>query len=207
MQVLWSSGESSSPGIVTGVRRPYVQRVYTLFPVALGIALGIAARLVDHVAPRWVGNIGAIWLLAAFLAGRRRHQRRNGAIDGAICLATACFTYYAWRVAVDRTISMRYLSTVGLLWLITSLLTGGIGGGLGTWSRTSSVTGGVTAGVLAGEAVAVLALSHRLAQPLIELTAAVIFLTRTNIKHAIAPAAATATTVALAASAYRVLLR
>lgn len=181
--------------------------MHTLFAVALGTALGVAARLVDEVAPRWVGNIGAIWFLAAFFAGRPRDQRQRGAIAGALCLATACLTYYAWRVAVDGTISLRYLSTVGLLWLVASLLTGGIGGALGAWSRTSSFPRGVTAGVLAGEAVAVLALSHRLAQPVIELTAAAFFLTRTHVKQAIAPATATAITVALAATVYRVLLR
>ena len=207
MQVLWRSGETSSRVALHSLGRPYVQPVYTLFPVGLGIALGVAARLVDAVAPRWVGNIGAIWFLAAFLAGRTREQRQSGGIAGSLCLATACLTYYAWRVVVDGTISVRYLSTIGLLWLIASLLTGGIGGALGAWSRTSSFPRGVTAGVLAGEAVAVLALSHRLAQPLIELTAAALVLTRTHVKQTIAPATATAITVGLAATLYRVLLR
>lgn len=174
---------------------------------AAGVGLGLAARLVDDVAPRWVGNVGAVWFLAAFLAGRSRRNPRAGAAMGALCLIAACVSYYAWRVAVDGTISLRYLSTVGLLWLLASVAVGSIGGAFGALSRTISSSWGIPAGVFAGEAAAVLFLRQRWIQVVVEAIVAIVLLGRARFPRGVRVAAVTAVLVAAIGVSYRLLLR
>lgn len=175
--------------------------------VAVGVLLGVAARLVDDVAPTWVGNVGAVWFMAAFLVGRWEAERADGARAGASCLAVACLTYYAWRVSVDGTISTRYLLLVGGAWFFASLVTGVVGGALGSMSQSSSSPWAIAAGVLVGEAAAVLLLSGRLTQPLLELVAAGAIVPRLEIRRHLLLVLATAVIVALLAATYRLLLR
>lgn len=175
--------------------------------VAAGVLLGVGARLVDDVAPRWIGNVGAIWFLAAFLAGRSRRDPRAGAGIGALCLLAACVSYYAWRVGVGGTISVRYLSTVGIGWLVASVLTGTGGGAAGATSRTVTALWGSAAGVFAGEAAAVLLLSQRWIQVVIEAVVAGLLLSRAPGRKGTAIGLVTALVVAAAAIGYRLLLR
>jgi len=175
--------------------------------IAAGVLLGVAARLVDDVAPTWVGNIGAVWFMAAFLVGRSHPKRGDGARAGASCLALACLTYYAWRVSVDGTISTRYLALVGGAWLITSLVTGVVGGALGSMSTGSAKAWAIAAGVLVGEAAAVLLLSGRVTQPLLDLATAGVILRRAEGRRHLALVLATAVIIALLATIYRFVLR
>lgn len=172
------------------------------------MALGLAARLVDGVAPRWVGNVGAVWFVAAFLVGRVQKDRTAGAGAGALCLAVACLSYYAWRVAIDGTISIGYLLSIGAMWLVASVITGVLAGALGSAARTRHHPWGIAAGVLIGEGVAVLVLSGRVVQPVIELAAAAVMLLLGGmIRRTWFAAAVTAVIVALLAVAYRSFLR
>jgi hypothetical protein len=175
--------------------------------LATGVILGLAARLVDDVAPVWVGNVGAVWFMAAFLVGRSQPERGDGARAGVSCLAVACLTYYAWRVSIDGTISTRYLFLVGGAWLVASLVTGVVGGALGSISRTSSSAWAIGAGVLDGEATAVLLLSGRVTQPLLEFAAAGAILTRAEVRRHLLLVLATAGVIGLLATIYRFLLR
>ena len=144
--------------------------------VAVGAVLGLAARLVDDVAPRWVGNVGALWFAAAFFAGRRARRPRDGAILGALILLSATVSYYSFRIFVDETISARYLSRVGVFWLLAALAVGTAGGWLGALSRTVNPPWGTPAGVFLGEAAAVAYLKERWEQVFLEVVAAVVIL-------------------------------
>ncbi|MDP9067986.1 MAG: DUF6518 family protein [Actinomycetota bacterium] len=177
--------------------------------VVVGIALGLAARLVDDVAPRWVGNVGAVWFLAGFLVGRRQRSLRKGATAGALCLLTATLAYYAWRIGIDQTISLRYLTRVGLFWLVTAVVVGVISGIAGAKSHRWSLAWGVAIGVLVGEAVAAALLAQRWEQVALEAAGGVglFFYSKRPLAKIFSSTVATATLVAIGATIYRVLLR
>jgi hypothetical protein len=136
--------------------------------VAAGAMLGVAARLVDEIAPRWVGDVGAVWFLTGFLVGRRSSRPATGAAAGALCLVTANTTYYLWRLLIDQNISNRYLTLAGLFWSAMSISCGLVSGFYGTLSVRRPALWGIVAGIFGGEALAVLILSSRLQQVVIE---------------------------------------
>lgn len=178
-----------------------------LLSVAVGIALGLAARLLDEVAPKWVGNVGAVWFLAGFLVARLERDPRRGAMIGALCLTSACVSYYAWRVSIDGTISARYLATIGLLWLAASIGVGVLSGAAGAASRTIAAAWGIAAGTFAGEAAAVLILSRRVVQAVVEIFIAVLLVSRAGSRRVLQLAAATTLVVAFIGATYRLALR
>jgi hypothetical protein len=176
--------------------------------VLLGILLGVAARLVDDVAPRWVGNMGAVWFLAAFAAGRAGRSLKNGAALGAMTLVAAWVAYYSMRLLVDETISMRYLGRVGIFWLLTSVAVGALAGVIGAASRRAAPPWGIAIGVPLGEAVAVAVRTRRWQQIAAELALAIALLVWSNRKAAelVRVTLATTVVVALIAGAYRTML-
>ena len=176
---------------------------------AVGVILGLAARLVDDIAPRWVGNVGAVWFVVAFFAGRRARRPHEGAILGAIALGAATLAYYAYRLFVDGTISTRYLSRVGISWLIAALVVGAIGGWVGAASRTVNPPWGAPAGVLLGEAAAVAYLRQRWVQVIVEVAAAgvILYLAKRRSRTLKLVTAVTAAAVAAFAIVYRTLLQ
>lgn len=97
-----------------------------------------------------------------------------------LCLIAAHVSYYAWRDAVDGTIAVRYLSSVGLMWLLASVMTGAVGGCGGDRIAIRHLGVGVPAGVFAGEAAAVLFLRQRWTQVAIEGAIAGLLCTRTH---------------------------
>lgn len=175
--------------------------------VAAGVALGLAARAVDDFAPRWVGNVAAVWFLVAFLVGRLHRDSRRAAAAGVLTLGSGCVAYYTWRVVVDRTISTRYLATVAVLWLLAAVVTGATGGALGGSSWTAAYPWGVGAGVFTGEAISVFLLSQRVVQVVLELAVAAAFLVRRPVRQTIRPAGAAAAVVSAAVFVYRIVLR
>lgn len=176
--------------------------------IVLGVALGIAARLADGVAPRWVGNIGAVWFLAAFAAGRLERKIRLGAVLGVAALAAAWAAYYSMRLFVDGTISMRYLGRVGILWLPASVVVGALGGGAGAASRWLKIPWGIALGVLLGEALAVAMLAQRWEQVMVEFLGAlaVLIWSKRRASELVGVTLATTLVVALAAGVYRTVL-
>jgi hypothetical protein len=144
--------------------------------VGLGLILGVGARRIDAVAPRWVGNVGAVWFLVAFVSGRFSRGVRMGAALGAAALIAAWVAYYSMRIFADQTVSMRYLARVGLFWLVASLLVGALGGIAGARSHSVPVVWGVPVGVFLGEAAAVGVLSQRWEQVWAELLGAFVIL-------------------------------
>ena len=141
--------------------------------IVVGGLFGIAARLVDYIAPKWVGNVGAVWFLVGFVAGRRSHRGSGGAVLAGLCLATANTTYYLWRYLVDQDASVRYLSRAGIYWLVTATVCGLVAGSVGALSTRRPALWGVTAGVCAGEALAVALLREKPAQVAIEALVAI----------------------------------
>lgn len=180
-----------------------------MIPIAVGLVLGIAARLVDGIAPRWVGNIGAVWFIAGFVVGRTERSLRKGAISGAVCLVVATLTYYAWRILIDETISVRYLTRVGLFWLLAGTAVGAIAGATGAKSHRWSLAWGVAMGVLLGEATGIAMLSRRWEQVVLESLAALglFFYSKRPLAKVLPSAMVTAIVVAIGSVLYRVILR
>lgn len=180
-----------------------------VLPMVVGIVLGLGARLVDDVAARWVGNIGAVWFLAAFFVGRSQRSLRQGASAGALSLVSATLMYYAWRVIIDGTISTRYLFQVGVFWLLAGAVTGAVSGAVGAKSHRWSLAWGVAIGVLVGEAAAVVLLSQRMEQIALELAAAIVlfFYSKRRLTKILPSAVATAMVVTFGVYLYRIALR
>ena len=177
--------------------------------VVVGICLGIAARWIDDLAPRWVGNVGAVWFLTGFFIGRLERSLRKGARAGAICLVSATLAYYGWRVFFDGNISTRYLTEVGVFWLLAAAVTGVVSGALGAKSHRLLIPWAIAVGVLLGEALAVLLLSQRTEQVIVEVGAAlgVAFLSKRRLTDLIPVATVTAVVVSVGVVLYREVLR
>ena len=173
-----------------------------------GVALGIAARLVDDVAPRWVGDAAAIWVLAGFFVGTLSTSRREGVRLGVTCLFTACGAYYLWRVWVDDRIWADFFLSVGLFWLVASLLVGAAAGYVGAASRRDRWLWGVPAGAFIGEALAIWILERGVVQIGIELGMGLLLflVARIDLRRAAAVAVVVALTVALVGVGYRLAL-
>jgi hypothetical protein len=139
--------------------------------LGVGVALGVAARLVDGIAPRWVGDMTAVWVFAAFWAGSRAPDKRRGAFAGVACLVVACASYYLWRIWVEDWMWALFLATVGTFWLIASIAMGAISGAFGAVSHRASEAWAIVAGAFVGEAAAVWLLSGDVStQVVLELT-------------------------------------
>ena len=156
-----------------------------------------------------MGNVGAVWFLSGFFVGRLERSLRKGARGGVICLVSATVAYYAWRVLFDGDISTRYLTRVGVFWLLAAAVTGAISGGLGAKSHRWRVPWGIAIGVLLGEAVAVLLLSQRVEQVAVEVGAAfgVAFLAKRQPRELMPVALAATAVVAVGVVLYRQALR
>lgn len=179
----------------------------TTWLVVGGCALGFWAVIVDRVAPRWVGNIAALWFLAGFLAGRST-RRAGGALRGVICLVSATIAYYGLRVATDS-ISIEYLAGVPVMWLVAGIASGAVSGRLGQLSYLHPYAWGAPAGVFAGEAIVVMFLRQRLSQAALELVCALacVALARARWQRAVVVAAGTIPVVGWLAGMYRIVLR
>lgn len=178
-------------------------------PLVLGgVVLGLSARLVDLVAPKWIGNIAAIWFLAGFVAGRAAWRRGVGAAAGVVCLVVATISYYGLRLAVDS-ISLSDLVGIPSMWLVAGIGSGAVSGRLGELSFRHPHAWGVPAGVFAGEAVVVMLLRQRATQAFAETVCALacLWMARSRWPRALALAAGTLPFVGSLAGMYRILLR
>jgi hypothetical protein len=175
--------------------------------VGAGAALGVAARLVDEIAPRWTGNLGATWFVAAFLAGGLESRPRLGARAGALCLSVATVAYYALRLAIDP-IALRQVVPIPLVWLAAGVVTGLAGGAMGARAKEQPAWWGAPAGVFLGEAIAVVLLRGRVAQAVAEAACAAgcVRLMKGAWKRGLILAAATTPATAAFALYYRLVL-
>ena len=173
-----------------------------------GLALGVAARLVDAVAPRWVGDAAAVWVLAGFCAGALSTSRREGVRLGITCLFTACAAYYMWRIWVDDRIWADFLLSVGLFWFVASLLVGAATGYVGSASRRDRWLWGAAAGAFIGEAMAIWILERGIVQVALEIGVGLLLLliARIDLRRAALVAVVVALTVALVGVGYRLAL-
>ncbi len=156
-----------------------------------------------------MGNVGAVWFLAGFFVGRSERSLRKGATAGSVCLVTATLTYYAWRIFIDETISVRYLTRVGLFWLLAGAVVGAISGAAGAKSHRWSLSWGAAIGVLVGEAAAVAMLTQRWEQVAIETVggAGLFFYSKRPLAKILPSTVATASLVGACAVVYRLVLR
>ena len=170
--------------------------------------MGFWARLVDRVAPKWVGNVAALWFLAGFVAGRSGRGSPGGVRRGVVCLATANLAYYGLRLALDP-ISIGDLLPIPAMWLAVGIVCGAVSGRLGELSYRHVHAWGIPAGVFAGEAVVVIVLRQRFVQAVLELVAAAACLTmaRARWPRAAVLAAGTLPFVGWLAGLYRIVLR
>ena len=104
-----------------------------------GVALGIFSRGSDLL-PRdvgWVGNLGALWLAAAFLVGAHGARRSWSSVMGAGTLAVAAVVHYgSYRLA--RFGSPDLLRYPAPQWAATGVILGGVAGAAGSlWDEST----------------------------------------------------------------------
>lgn len=175
-----------------------------LLAVVAGVALGVASKLVDYVAPSWVGNSSAVWGLVAFLIGLRASTVREGALRGTVALAVATVSYYAWRLFVAENISSHFALKAFVFWMALALPTGAISGGAGA---AAARMWALPAGAFAGEAIFVLASGRRTVHAAVAACIAALLATRARwTAPGVAIAAAAGVTVFLVGAVYRSLL-
>lgn len=108
-----------------------------LWAVLVGLLLGTLSRYSSRLEPsfRWLGNVGAIWLLISFFVGRMSTSIHIATIGGAIALASASVAHYVpyrlGKFGVDPDL-VRYPL---LLWIVVGGVTGGLFGALGSLQR------------------------------------------------------------------------
>lgn len=186
---------------------PLTQRISTLVVLG-GTVLGAAAVLLDRVVPRWVGNAGAVWFMAAFLAGLAARSSIEGAKLGTLCLVAATLVYYALRLALYASFSVEDLVPVPAGWLVIGVLTGIVAGWAGARARDRAAWWGPPAGVFVGEAIAVLTLRARVSEFVVETLCACICLwaARSSLTRGLVLALTTVPPVTLFATYYRLVL-
>ncbi|HEY7874048.1 MAG TPA: DUF6518 family protein [Actinomycetota bacterium] len=173
-----------------------------------GTALGAGAVLLDHVVPKWVGNAGAVWFVAAFLAGLAALSTVEGVKLGTLCLVAATVVYYALRLAIYPFFSVEDLVPVPAGWLVVGIITGVTAGWAGARARDRVAWWGAPAGVFLGEAIAVLGLRARASQFVVETLCGVacLWLARSSLRRGLVVALTTLPPVALFATYYRLVL-
>lgn len=203
-----SQGREHFSGRAPSDPRPLLLERTTTWLVLGGCALGFWARLVDRVAPKWVGNVAALWFLAGFMAGRGGRGAPGGIRRGIVCLVAANLAYYGLRLAVDP-ISVGDLFPIPALWLCAGIVSGAVSGRLGELSHRHAHAWGIPAGVFVGEAVVVVVLRGRFVQAILELVAAAacLAMARARWPRAAALAAGTVPFVGWLAGLYRIVLR
>ena len=173
--------------------------------VVAGVVLGVASKLVDYVAPSWVGNSSAVWGLVAFLVGLRASGVAQGARRGTVALAVATASYYAYRLFVAENISNRFALKAFLFWMALALPTGAISGAAGAASGRTMWA--LPAGAFAGEAIFVLASGRRTVHAAVAAGIAALLATRARwTARGLAIATAAGVTVFLVAAGYRSLV-
>ena len=124
-----------------------------LAAIPAGLALGVVTQSVDHVdrAFRWIGALGAPWLVLAFALGALARGRTAGAAGGAVALVTATGTWYALHVAGAGT---GRVAPVAVAWALAAIACGSVFGFAGAhWRAGHAAPVALLAGALAGEAL------------------------------------------------------
>jgi hypothetical protein len=183
-----------------------LQRVSTWVVIG-GSVLGCAAMLSDRVAPKWVGNMAAVWFLAGFLAGLTTGDYKRGIRLGILALVAGNLAYYGLRVSVGA-LAPGKLVPVPAGWLAVGVVSGAVSGALGVLARTRPAAWGVPAGAFLGEATTVLVLRQRVGQVVVEVlcAAACLWFARAALPRALVVTATTLPYVAGFAVLYRLVL-
>ena len=131
-----------------------------VLPLLVGLLLGTLSRYSSRLSLslRWLGNVGAIWLLVAFFVGRGRPSARSAALSGAIALSAAAVAHYLpYRLARFGN-GPELLRHPLYLWIVVGAAAGALFGVLGFIQRHGSKpakvwSAAVIMASLAGEAV------------------------------------------------------
>jgi hypothetical protein len=140
-----------------------------MWAILMGLLLGSLSRYSSRLTPslRWLGNVGAPWLLVAFFVGRVSRSIPMGAGAGAIALSAAAVTHYvpyrAARFGLDAELFRHPL----FMWMLVGGAAGALFGGLGCIQRRGdrAETWGTAAlmACLAGESVLLFLIAPRYA--------------------------------------------
>jgi hypothetical protein len=135
---------------------PWFAAIAIVASVVLGVLGGLADRLPWWIS--WVGNLAALWLFAAFIAGAAGRGAWAGLARGVVALWATVAVYYLLQSGLaDRPDTGRVLA-VGSAWLVIAVPAGALFGYLGAlWrrGRTDFTAGavGVLSAALAGEGI------------------------------------------------------
>ena len=140
-----------------------------LWAVLIGVVLGTLSRYSSRLEPsfRWLGNVGAIWLLVSFFVGRMNRSVRIAAIGGAFTLASASVAHYVpyrlGKFGIDPEL-VRYPL---FLWIFVGGVAGALFGAFGSIQRRGGVVGmwssAAVMACLAGEALLLFLVAPRYA--------------------------------------------
>ena len=142
--------------------------MYLAFASVVGTALGVFSHASSSLpgAWRWVGNFGALWLLVAFLVGRRVvTEGLAPAVAGAMTLTIASVVHYVpFRMARDG-VSWHAFRWPVVLWVLVGAVVGALFGALGAahaqrLAKVSIVAVALLVAAFAGEAFILLRTGH-----------------------------------------------
>lgn len=149
----------------------------------VGLLLGALSRYSSQLTTslQWLGNVGAIWLLVAFVVGRTRSSTRSAAFSGAITLVAAALSHYLPYRLARFGVGPETLRHPLYLWMVVGAVAGALFGVLGFVQKNevgarSSWSVAVPVASLAGEAVLLSMVAPEVAYPLaapVQLIAAV----------------------------------
>ena len=154
-----------------------------MLPLLVGLLLGALSRYSSQLTTslQWLGNVGAIWLLVAFLVGRTRSSTRSAVFSGAITLVVATVSHYLPYRLARFGVGPQTLRHPLYLWMVVGAASGALFGVLGFVQRSqdgarSSWSAAALIACLAGEAVLLSLVAPEVAYPLaapVQLIAAV----------------------------------
>jgi hypothetical protein len=133
-----------------------IARGLSLVALAIGggFVFGVLDRVLAH-GPPWaldLSNVGALWLVVAFLVGITAPTRSMGAVLGWLCLLAALAGYYGYLGVIEHTGPTTYIEHRAAPWVVASCVVGPLFGALGAdWRHRRSWTAGMG---LAGAVVA-----------------------------------------------------
>lgn len=126
--------------------------VWLIIAAAAGVASGFANGLIGELPAglNRLSNVGALWLVVAFLVGSRlRGLAALGA--GAVAIAAALVGSYGWSQIADATFQIPHVEDQQTLWMLIAVIAGALFGLLGAiWRAYRGIPRAISVAVLAG---------------------------------------------------------
>lgn len=133
----------------------------------LGLSLGVSSHTSSSLPGpwRWLGNVGAVWLAVAFVAGHLTSDKKIAALSGAVALGVASIVHYVPFRMIHDGFSWHAFRWPVVLWLYVAVPLGAAFGSLGSLqreraSKTAVLGVGLLAAAFAAEAVVLFQTGH-----------------------------------------------